>query len=139
MSSAGEKGSTRCSGPWDPHLHTLQAAYCSLPGLSQEGSVSSSSRNTSPALWKDTPHSSVLIRKTPELHHLLPSLPNLYENHIIKGEAKSKCPSLKSRRESVPIRAEVHGTTDNRADALSVDGCDSSMFDFKMLRVDVQF
>lgn len=76
---------------------------------------------------------SVLIRKTPGLQHLVPSLAHLCANHILESEEKRESPSLKCRRGTVP--PSEGSPAGIQADTGPVDGCQSSITDFKMLRV----
>lgn len=128
------KGRTQCSGPWDPHFYP-QAADCSPPCLSQEmgGFVFSSSRNTLP-LFRKRLLTSVLIKKTPGLQHLVPSLAYLYANHILESEEKRESPS--PEKGQCPHQRGSPAAI--QADTGPVDGCQSSITDFKMLRVYVQ-
>lgn len=80
------EGRTRCSGPWDPHLHILQAAYCSLLACPRTWeALSPAAPGTHLPFFGKRLLTSVRIRKTLGLQCLLPSLANLYANHILRG------------------------------------------------------
>lgn len=95
VSSAGGQGQS--SDAQD--TVTLISIFCrlshfSLPGFFHEvGHLPPAAPRTHLSLLERD--SSVPIRKTLGLHNLLPSLANIYENHIIKGGMNRRGPSLK--------------------------------------------
>lgn len=139
MSSAREQGqNSMLRTPEPPFPHSSGCLLLCSWLVPRVGKLSPAAPGTPLPLLAKRLLTSVLIRRTLGLRHLLPSLANLYANHILKSEVKRKSPSLKCRRESVPIRGEVHSPTGIWADARPVDGCKSSIIDFKMLCVYVQ-
>ena len=81
----------------------------------------------------------ILTRKSLGPHHLLPSLANHHENHIIKLLWKGDDQTIPRVEETViPPEGRLHGNL-VQADACPGEGCGSPILDYKLVRVYVRF
>ena len=114
--------------------------YFSLPGFSHDtgGSVSTAP-GTQFLLFGKRRLFTFLTRKSLGPHHLLPSLANHHENHIIKVPWKGEDQTVPRVEETaIPPEGRMHGSL-AQADACPGEGWGSPILDYKMVRVHVRF